>query len=239
VFTVALIGPDGAGKTTISRRLEHALPRPVKYLYMGVNADSSNRMLPTTRLVRAIKRAFGARPDTAGPQDPNRAKDRPKNPLKRAAASVKRGLGLVNRLADEWFRQALAWYYKCTGNIVVFDRHYFSDYYHYDIAPGGQRRPLSRRIHGFMLQHVYPKPELVIYLDAPAEVLFARKSEGTLELLEQRRRDYLQMRELVPHFEVVDASRTEDEVTQDVTRLICDFYEAKTKHETTAQHVRS
>jgi hypothetical protein len=62
MFTVALIGPDGAGKTTIGRRLEHALPRPVKYIYMGVNLDSSNVMLPTTRLVKAIKRALGAPP---------------------------------------------------------------------------------------------------------------------------------------------------------------------------------
>jgi hypothetical protein len=37
-----------------------------------------------------------------------------------------------------------------------------------------------------MLEHFYPKPNLVIYLDAPAEMLFARKKEGTIELLEQR-----------------------------------------------------
>ena len=40
--TVALVGPDGAGKTTVARRLEGALEIPVRYLYMGVSADSSN-----------------------------------------------------------------------------------------------------------------------------------------------------------------------------------------------------
>jgi ABC-type branched-subunit amino acid transport system ATPase component len=54
MFTVALIGPDGAGKTTIGRRIEHTLPLPVKYVYMGVNLDSSNHMLPTTRLLKSI-----------------------------------------------------------------------------------------------------------------------------------------------------------------------------------------
>jgi cytidylate kinase len=57
MFTVALIGPDGAGKTTISRRLEHELPLPVKYVYMGINTVASNHMLPTTRLACAMKRS--------------------------------------------------------------------------------------------------------------------------------------------------------------------------------------
>ena len=50
-------------KTTIGRRIEHTLPLPVKYVYMGVNLDSSNHMLPTTRLIKAIEdeaRKFGA-----------------------------------------------------------------------------------------------------------------------------------------------------------------------------------
>ena len=71
MFSVALIGPDGAGKTTIGRRIEHTLPLPVKYVYMGVNPDSSNYMLPTTRLKHALKRLMGAKPDTQGPRDPN------------------------------------------------------------------------------------------------------------------------------------------------------------------------
>src|SRR5206468_11488099 len=54
-FTVALIGPDGAGKTTVSRRIEQSLPVPVKYIYMGVNTDASNVMLPTTRAIHALK----------------------------------------------------------------------------------------------------------------------------------------------------------------------------------------
>ncbi|MGH3470565.1 MAG: hypothetical protein ACRDPG_00785, partial [Nocardioidaceae bacterium] len=63
-FTVALVGADGAGKSTVSRMLTRtALPRPVKRIYMGVNLEASTLMLPTTRLLLAAKRARGGRPD--------------------------------------------------------------------------------------------------------------------------------------------------------------------------------
>ena len=227
MFTVALIGPDGVGKTTIGRRLERTLPLPVKYLYMGVNPDSSNRLLPTTRLMHAIKRSRGAKPDVAGPPDPNRLKPRPKGAVKRAVAGLRSSLRLVNRLGEEWFRQGLAWRYRRRGFIVLFDRHFFSDYYAYDIANHAAGRSLSRRIHGLILDRIYPKPDLVIYLDAPAEVLFARKGEGTLESLERRRQEYLHMRGLVRHFAVVDASQPEDDVARAVAELIQDFYAAR------------
>ena len=228
MFTVALIGPDGAGKTTISRRLEGMLPRPVKYLYMGVNLDSSNMMLPTSQALRAIKRALGAPPDVGGPPDSRRVKPPPKNVFKRILVGVKSILRLINQLSEEWFRQGLAWYYQRRGYIVLFDRHYFSDYYAYDIANRRGGLPLARRIHGFVLQHIYPRPDLVIYLDAPAEVLYERKGEGTLVALERRRREYLQIRNLVKHFVVVDASQPLDEVVRAVTEVIGNFYRDKT-----------
>ena len=227
MFTIALIGPDGAGKTTISRRLEGMLPRPVKYLYMGVNLDSSNMMLPTSQALRAIKRALGAPPDVAGPPDSRRVKPPPKSVVKRTLAGVKSILRLINQLSEEWFRQGLAWYYQRRGYIVLFDRHYFSDYYAYDIANRRGGLPLARRLHGFVLQHIYPRPDLVIYLDAPAEVLYERKGEGTLVALERRRKEYLQIRNLVKHFVVVDASQPLDDVVRAVTEVISNYYRDK------------
>ncbi len=227
MISVALVGPDGSGKTTIARRLEQTLPVPAKYLYMGVSLDSSSSMLVTSRLLRRLKRALGAPPDTGGPRDSSRDDPRPRGPLRRAARELRSLAGLANRIAEEWYRQALAWSYQRRGHVVLFDRHYFPDYYAFDIARGSRRRSLSRRIHGWMLTHVYPRPQLLVFLDAPAELLHARKGEGTLEVLERRRQEYLQLRDVVADFARVDATRPEAEVAAEIAQLICERYEAR------------
>jgi thymidylate kinase len=79
-----------------------------------------------------------------------------------------------------------------------------------------------------MLARFYPRPDFVICLDAPAEVLFARKGEGTLALLERRRQEYLHLRDVVKHFATVDATQSEDEVAREAADLIWDFYRTKT-----------
>ncbi|MCI0395013.1 MAG: hypothetical protein L0332_21240 [Chloroflexi bacterium] len=212
MFTVAIIGADGAGKTTISRRLERESPRPVKYLYMGVSAASNDRLLPTTRLWLALQRAQGRAGDSSGPPDPARRNKKPKGFARRALASFKETLRLVNQLAEEWYRQGVSWTYRRRGFIVVCDRHFYSDYYAHDIAGPDKNRSLGRRIHGFVLAHLYPRPDLVILLDAPAELLYARKGEGTVELLQRRQQEYWQVRDHVAQFQVVDATQPEDAV---------------------------
>lgn len=224
VFTVALAGPDGAGKSTITRRLEQVLPLPAKYVYMGVNLESSNLVLPTTRLLLEIKRALGGRPDMAGPVDPNKSKPQPKSSVKRAFKGLKSGLRLTNQISEEWFRQLLVWQYLRRGFIVLFDRHFYYDYYFHDIAVNDPERSLVSRFHGFMLERFYPKPDFVIFLDAPAEVLYARKRERSVEILDHRRREYLRLREIVKNSVLVDASQPEDEVLKEVSNQIMIFY---------------
>jgi thymidylate kinase len=221
MFTVALIGPDGAGKTTIARELEHVLPVPTKYLYMGVNWDASEHLLPTTRLIQAVRRARGTAPDAGGPPDPLAPAPTGGSLPIRFARGAWRALALANRLAEEWYRQFLAWSWVRRGVLVVFDRHFFSDYYAHDVVGGS--RSFGRRLHGFFLDRVYPKPDLVVFLDAAPEVLLGRKGEGTLELLERRRGDYLAVAAHTPSFVAIDAGRPLDAVVQDVAAAVESF----------------
>lgn len=227
--TVALIGPDGAGKTTVARALPAVLPMPIRYLYMGVSADSSNVMLPTTRLARRVKRALGAPPDTAGPPSHESATRPARSFRRRAVGAVRAGLRLGNRTAEEWYRQGLAWRWQRGGAVVLFDRHFFIDYHAYDVS-SEHDRSLSRRIHGLLVARL-PRPDLVIYLDAPAAVLLARKGEGSIEALEARRAEYRAIAPLVPRFVEVDATRPLDVVVRDVADRILEV----TRHRSGAQ----
>lgn len=211
-FTVALIGCDGAGKTTVARALERDERLGVRYLYMGVSAESSNRQLPTTRLAQAVKRSRG---DVSPPGPPD-----PSDASRRRGGRVRATLRLANRLAEEWYRQLLAQRYRAGGQIVVFDRHFLADYHASDVAAPG--RPLSRRVHGWVLARAYPRPDLAVFLDAPPEVLWERKGEGTIASLTRRRADYLGLAGTpgMGEFAVVSATQPLGAVVEEVAGLI-------------------
>jgi thymidylate kinase len=220
MVTVALVGPDGAGKSTVARQVVGALPFAARYVYMGVNLEASRTMLPTTRLALAIKHRRGGRADMtgrvgSGPADATR-------PRRGPFGGIKASLRMTNWIAEEWYRQAIAWVHQRRGRVVVFDRHFFCDYYTHDVAPTGDR-PLASRIHGANLRRWYPKPDLVVLLDAPADVLHARKGEGTIASIEARRQEYLAQADLFGRFVVVDARQPTEAVVAEVRDRIVEF----------------
>jgi thymidylate kinase len=160
----------------------------------------------------------------AGPPDPTRVKSLPKNRLKRLAKVAKTSLRLANLMAKEWYRQRIVQKYLDDGYIVISDRHFFCDYYAHDIAVDRSQLPLARRAHGAMLDRYYPRPDLLICLDAPGDVLFARKGEGSPAMLESRRQEYLRLRGTVPHYVLVDATQSLEAVTQETAGIILDFH---------------
>ena len=190
---------------------------PATYLYMGVSADSSSHLLPTTRLLRALRRSRGSGEEaTSTPAGASR-----KGGPRRAVRSA---LRLANLLAEECYRQALAWRHLRRGTVVVFDRHFFADYWAYDVT--GEQRSFDQRVHGLFLSRLYPKPDLVIFLDAPAEMLFARKGERTTQDLARRREEYVALGRAMPNFAVVDAAQPADQVAREVTEILHEFARA-------------
>jgi thymidylate kinase len=225
MFSCALIGPDGAGKSTLCAALPDALPFAVHRIYMGVNPDAGNHQLPTTWLVRRIRRALGIAKPAGGPPTLRSADRVPSRGLDRFRREARSTLWLVNRLTEEWYRQALAWYFQWRGHLVLFDRHYIADYHAHDMRAGVPGQTLARRVHGFVLRRFYPRPDLVVVLDAPPELLFARKSEGTLQDLERRHAEYRSLDTVFPNVVTIDASQSPEGVLADVVEEIVDYHE--------------
>jgi thymidylate kinase len=71
-----------------------------------------------------------------------------------------------------------------------------------------------------MIWAVAPKPDMVVVLDAPAEIVHARKMETTLEETRRQREGYLAMARSLPNAHVVDTSQTPEKTADEVIAIV-------------------
>lgn len=162
-----LLGLDGSGKTTLARNLTESAAQTKR-----ISGVRYHHWLPP----------INGRFEFPLPEPGNQPRK-----TEHAAGLVQAFLSAA-RLARNVLRAQLAWRFHLKphckrGYLVIVDRYFYN--YHLD--------PASVRYHGprwllALAGNVFPKPDVVIRLNAPTEILLARKQELSEEqILEQSR----------------------------------------------------
>jgi len=192
---VVLLGADGSGKSTVARELGG-------WLHGTFYQDKSLHVHWKPAVF--LRRRRASRPPTTDPH----------------AQPARGWLGSRLALAYHWVEflaGSLLLYLPVlfrSGLVLVERDHYdfLADPRRYRLQPpGGFLRWLFRRL---------PAPDLVFLLDAPPEVLHARKPELTLEETRRQRETYLNLVLRLPQGRVVDATQPPSEVLRAVVRQV-------------------
>lgn len=190
----AVLGPDGSGKSSVLAALEAQLPPSLG----GVAV-------------------FHWRPGVVRPDrgDGGPVTDPHGKPARGPVASVaKLGLLWLDWQLGYWLRIV---HLRAKERIVVFDRCYLDllvDPRRYRYGAGAA---LARAVGS-----TFPQPDVLVLLDAPPEVLRARKTEVTLEETVRQRTAYAEAVRSARGGVVVDAAQPLAAVTRDVARAMTD-----------------
>jgi len=196
---VVLLGPDGSGKSSTLSALGDAL-------------TPAFRRVTSKHLAPALFRAARATPPVTAPHT------RPPRSL----------VGSLAKAVYWALDYTLGYYFKirpalARSTLVLFDRYLVDALvdpkrYRY----GGPRWVLH------LVWSLIPKPDLVILLDAPTEVLRARKLEVSLRETERQRHAYRELVEMLPNGHVVDAAQPLDRVVTAVGTVVLGFLTSRT-----------
>lgn len=197
---IAIMGPDGAGKSVVI----NAIRQHFAIAFNGV-------------------KCFHLRPKVLRPgREPRTVVTDPHGqPPRGLFLSIAKIFFLI---ADYWLGYLLKIAPEMRrSRFFVFDR------YIYDLLVDSKRVRYSGP--AWMLRwaaRLIPHPDLVILLDAPAEVLWSRKQEVPFEEVTRQRDGYRAVTSRLRFAKIVDASQPLEDVIRDVDSVIVEHFERRT-----------
>ncbi len=218
-ITIALVGGDGSGKSTIARRLAADPSLGVKYIYMGPSLESASHLLPWSRLalrfkLARLRRRAGSKPSAStSPPSTHTLEQR-----ERPSSVVRFVLRSANQYVELLYRLAITRKYQRQGFHVVFDRHILYEISAPSNASGAMAWFRSRYVR--LLGRTCPRPSIAVLLLASPQAMLDRKGETSLEYLARRNQGWIEMAARRPELVQVSADADPDEVYASVLELI-------------------
>jgi thymidylate kinase len=195
-FFVALLGPDGAGKSTVAQALADDPLIRARVVYMG------------------FKRGDGwDSRGQRGHQPGFRSADH-----EGRSGALRGGIAYGRRLLAQTRRSLVALTWGLRGRFVVFDRH------PHELLIADPARGHGPRLRRWLLCRTCLRPDVSVLLDAPPELLHSRKNEHPMERAAKQRERYRSLAQAVRDLVLVDSSGSEEESVRRVTSLIWTRY---------------
>lgn len=201
---IAVIGPDGVGKTTFIERFAAGL---ADLTVKGRETIEVQHFRP--HLIPNINQLLTGKPEVISEFN---------NPHSAAPASMPSSL---LRICYYWTDYVLGYWLKnrrrlIRGRSIVFDRYFFD----FIVDPRRSRLSLPGWVPRLFLS-MTPQPDLVFFLDADAEQIFARKQELQPDEIARQLAAYRTLAERDPgRFVRLDASQSPDLVARDALRAV-------------------
>lgn len=114
-------------------------------------------------------------------------------------------------------------YHSLRGRVVLMDRVAYDA-----LLPQVGGGHTSAGLTNTLAVKLGPAPDVLLVLDAPGEVMFARKGEHTVELLEHWRKSYLELAARLPGARVIDAGLPRELVRRLATETVWNSISSRT-----------
>ena len=104
------------------------------------------------------------------------------------------------------------------GELVIIDRYY----YDFMVDPIRYRMDVREPL-AWLGYSIIPKPDLVLCMDAPAEVLQSRKQEVSFKESDRQQKAYAALVQKLPYGHIVDASQPLEQVVDDALNVVLNY----------------
>ncbi len=210
---IALLGPDGSGKSTLARLIAEKRIFNTTFVYMG----RDQFVIPTRRLVKYFRGLLRGGP--AGDPKPRKPSQlETLIPVQGRWRDILDVFRLVHDLADFYLRYFLSDFLPCRkGFLVINDR------YIYDMLSGGEKIQRLRLVQ-WLIMELFPAPDLVFILEAPAQTMFARKGEHSVAELNAMKQNFAELHQELGNSHLIQTDKGPDESANQIISQIWKKY---------------